>query len=74
LETIIPDPEWRERGRPREIAQDALSRFIAFHPALFFIVSVDTARLLPVSITMASVSGRSADGVGQPARSVGMLR
>ena len=39
LETIIPDPEWSERGRPRKVAQDALSRFIAFHPALFLIVT-----------------------------------
>ena len=37
LETVIPDPEWCERGRPRKVAQDALSRFIAFHPALFLI-------------------------------------
>src|SRR6266568_5873360 len=40
LKTIIPDPEWRERGRPREVAQDALSRFIAFHPALFLVLAL----------------------------------
>ena len=40
LETIIPDPEWCERGRPRGVAQDSLSRFIAFHPALFLLVTL----------------------------------
>ncbi len=40
LETVIPDPERSERGRPRQIAQDTLSRFIAFHPARLFIVTL----------------------------------
>jgi hypothetical protein len=37
LKAVIPDPEWRERGMPRMFAQDALARFIAFHPAPFLI-------------------------------------
>ena len=37
LEAVIPYPEWCERGRPRKVAQDALSRFIAVHPAPFLI-------------------------------------
>src|SRR5450631_3053891 len=32
LETVVPDTEGGERGRPREIAQNPTPRFIAFHP------------------------------------------
>src|SRR5258708_5745610 len=32
LETVVPDTEGGERGRPREIAQNSTPRFIAFHP------------------------------------------
>src|SRR5689334_13949927 len=39
LKTVIPDMEWCECGRRRRLAQDALSRFIAVHPALFLVFS-----------------------------------
>src|SRR2546430_9407549 len=38
LETVIPDTEGSERGRPRGPAQNLMPRFIAFHPALFLIL------------------------------------
>src|SRR5258705_6823593 len=37
LETIIPDPEGGERGGPRQLAQNSMPRFIAFHPARFLL-------------------------------------
>jgi hypothetical protein len=37
LETIIPGAEGCERGKPRELAQNSMPRFIAFHPALFLV-------------------------------------
>jgi hypothetical protein len=64
LESVIPDAEGSERGRPRGPAQNSMPRFIAFHPALFLIVREsgfpgagtysqqrDTALLFPMSIT-----------------------
>ena len=66
LETVIPNAEGSERGRPRRPAQNSMPRFIAFHPALFLILPEsgfpgagsysqrrDTALLFPVSITAA---------------------
>src|SRR5439155_5238698 len=38
LKAVIPDTERCERGRSRGVAQDALSRFIAVHPALFLVM------------------------------------
>src|SRR5215210_7954501 len=38
LKAVVPDAEWCERGRRRRVAQDALSRFIAVHPALFLVM------------------------------------
>ena len=37
LETVISDTEGCQRGRPRELAQIPVPRFIAFHPALFLV-------------------------------------
>jgi hypothetical protein len=68
LETVIPDAEGSERGRPRGSAQNSIPRFIAFHPALFLILPEngfsgagsysqqrDTALRFPVSITPGSI-------------------
>ena len=38
LETVVPDSEGCERGRPRQTAQASMPRFIAFHPALFLVL------------------------------------
>ena len=41
LETVIPDAEGRERGRPRQAAQISMPRLIALHPALFLVVAAN---------------------------------
>ena len=41
LETVVPDSEGCERGRPRQTAQASTPRFIAFHPAVFLVLLGD---------------------------------
>jgi len=47
LETIIPVTEGCERGRARQLAQNSMPRFIAFHPAPFLIGARSTASRRP---------------------------
>ena len=47
LESIIPDAEGCQRGRPREPAQNSMPRFIAFHPVLFLVGTRFTASRQP---------------------------